>query len=264
MSEPLRSLSSLWLNKMLFLFRQLRRLELRKRSGQYFVYAVGEIVLIVVGILIALQINNWNELRMEDRERQRLVAQLIHDFEVTKQRILAGRKEAAFTLNHGNFLMLTDPLDESIPIEKWEEAAYNSWEKVEFEPLLSTYQSAVDTGKIALLEHSGLLESFAEFNQLHDNYEHFDRLSAEIFYTGANWEAAKEIGSVRLLWGNLKEYPVRENRDLPNLREVYSLPTVIVTVELYWHTIHNMDSNFERMLVVVDRILKDLMQLQDD
>ena len=48
---------------MLFILRQLRRLELRQRSGRYFLYAIGEIVLIVVGILIALQIQTWNENR---------------------------------------------------------------------------------------------------------------------------------------------------------------------------------------------------------
>ena len=48
---------------MLFIFRQLRRLELRQRSGRYFVYAIGEVVLIVIGILIALQIQTWNENR---------------------------------------------------------------------------------------------------------------------------------------------------------------------------------------------------------
>jgi hypothetical protein len=52
---------------MLFLFRQLRRLELHKRSSRYFFYAIGEIVLVVMGILIALQINNWNEGRKRSR-----------------------------------------------------------------------------------------------------------------------------------------------------------------------------------------------------
>ena len=31
------------------------------KTGKYFKYAIGEIILVVVGILIALQINNWNE-----------------------------------------------------------------------------------------------------------------------------------------------------------------------------------------------------------
>lgn len=36
------------------------------RLGKYLIYALGEIVLVVIGILIALQINNWNE----DRKKQ--------------------------------------------------------------------------------------------------------------------------------------------------------------------------------------------------
>ena len=31
------------------------------KTGKYLKYAIGEIILVVVGILIALQINNWNE-----------------------------------------------------------------------------------------------------------------------------------------------------------------------------------------------------------
>ena len=35
--------------------------EASAKAGKYFKYAVGEIILVVIGILIALQINNWNE-----------------------------------------------------------------------------------------------------------------------------------------------------------------------------------------------------------
>jgi len=37
-------------------------------AGRYLKYAIGEIILVVIGILIALQINNWNEQRKVDRE----------------------------------------------------------------------------------------------------------------------------------------------------------------------------------------------------
>ena len=47
----------------------------QKQTAKYLRYAVGEIVLVVVGILIALQINNWNESRRQaTREEQFLVA----------------------------------------------------------------------------------------------------------------------------------------------------------------------------------------------
>ena len=35
----------------------------KNKTGKYFKYAIGEIILVVIGILIALQINNWNEHR---------------------------------------------------------------------------------------------------------------------------------------------------------------------------------------------------------
>ena len=36
---------------------------MENKTGKYFKYAIGEIILVVIGILIALQINNWNEQR---------------------------------------------------------------------------------------------------------------------------------------------------------------------------------------------------------
>ena len=52
------------------MFRFFRRIRLRlisdSRISKYLVYAIGEIILVVVGILIALQINNWNEQRKLD------------------------------------------------------------------------------------------------------------------------------------------------------------------------------------------------------
>jgi hypothetical protein len=33
----------------------------KNKTGKYFKYAIGEIVLVVIGILIALSLNNWNE-----------------------------------------------------------------------------------------------------------------------------------------------------------------------------------------------------------
>ena len=47
---------------MIKFFRKIRQnLLIKNQTGKYFKYAIGEIILVVIGILIALQINNWNE-----------------------------------------------------------------------------------------------------------------------------------------------------------------------------------------------------------
>jgi len=49
----------------------------KKRT--YLNYAIGELILVVVGILIALQINNWNEERIEQRQIKEYARGLIQD-----------------------------------------------------------------------------------------------------------------------------------------------------------------------------------------
>ncbi len=66
---------------MLRFFRQIRqRLLTENRFSKYLLYAVGEILLVVIGILIALQINNWNEERKLRQEEQILLRQLRDDY----------------------------------------------------------------------------------------------------------------------------------------------------------------------------------------
>ncbi len=51
----------------------------QNKTGKYLKYAIGEIVLVVVGILIALSINNWNEQRKESIHEVKILKQLKTD-----------------------------------------------------------------------------------------------------------------------------------------------------------------------------------------
>ena len=54
---------------MIKFFRKIRQNILSEgKTGKYFKYAIGEIVLVVIGIVIALQLNNWNESRKNEDE----------------------------------------------------------------------------------------------------------------------------------------------------------------------------------------------------
>ncbi|TFV95648.1 hypothetical protein E4S40_05350 [Algoriphagus kandeliae] len=70
---------------MIKFFRKIRqKLLAENRFSKYLVYAIGEIVLVVIGILIALQINNWNEYKNNEAVVNIYFNQLLQDFNLDK------------------------------------------------------------------------------------------------------------------------------------------------------------------------------------
>ncbi|GAB2764991.1 DUF6090 family protein [Salinimicrobium soli] len=67
---------------MINLFRKIRQENLIKNKfSKYLIYAIGEIVLVVIGILLALQINSWNQQRVEDEKEIALLTSLKSEFQ---------------------------------------------------------------------------------------------------------------------------------------------------------------------------------------
>lgn len=51
------------------------------KQSRYVLYALGEVLLVIVGILIALQVNNWNEDRIEQLQIRQYARSLVTDLE---------------------------------------------------------------------------------------------------------------------------------------------------------------------------------------
>ena len=73
---------------MISFFRNIRqRLMTENRTSKYLLYALGEILLVVIGILIALQVNNWNEQRKDRVAEQKILIGLLEDLAVNMDRL---------------------------------------------------------------------------------------------------------------------------------------------------------------------------------
>ncbi|MDT0558291.1 DUF6090 family protein [Ichthyenterobacterium sp. W332] len=67
---------------MIKFFRHIRKSMINQnRTKKYLLYAIGEILLVVIGILIALQINIWNENRKDLEQGSILMKELLNEFE---------------------------------------------------------------------------------------------------------------------------------------------------------------------------------------
>ena len=173
---------------MIKIFRGLRqRLLTEGRLGHYLVYAAGEILLVVIGILIALQINNWNDAR-KDRQRELGYLHNIHDDVaaniVAMDRYLATRQEAIAaakrTIEHFDGKPIADLSAfnaDSISIYNWKR----------FYLVDNTYQELVGSGNFALLSNSkikdDLLDIEAMYRQLKGEEDHFRFDSETLLYT---------------------------------------------------------------------------------
>ncbi len=87
-------------------FRKIRKkMADDNRPLKYMRYAVGEIVLVVIGILIALQINNWNEHRQESQRIRLQLTNLQRDLKADKIDLKNTRGFHAFRVRAAYYLL---------------------------------------------------------------------------------------------------------------------------------------------------------------
>jgi hypothetical protein len=94
---------------MIKLFRHIRQnLIMENKTSKYFKYAIGEIVLVVIGILIALQLNTWKEENTEKKLVKQYVSSLIEDLksDTTRIAMVLDYREEKFLKMDSLMLML--------------------------------------------------------------------------------------------------------------------------------------------------------------
>ena len=75
------------------------------KTGKYFKYAIGEIILVVIGILIALQINNWNENRKNKNLESDYYCQLLNDLRLDEVQLETLSQQAKNSIKIGKQLI---------------------------------------------------------------------------------------------------------------------------------------------------------------
>ena len=113
---------------MIKFFRKIRqKLISENKISTYLIYAIGEIILVVIGIFIALQINNWNENRKEKRYLNQVHRQIQKDLQIDTL-VLSTIIDFYIEKNK----RLTDIIERNIPVSYYDtinEANYSNCEK---------------------------------------------------------------------------------------------------------------------------------------
>ncbi|TJY36462.1 DUF6090 family protein [Pontimicrobium aquaticum] len=139
---------------------------MENKTGKYFKYAIGEIVLVVIGILIALQINNWNEQRKNNKSRKQLVQGLISEFEANYNQLEIAIKKDSINLKAGLKLqqLMKSPrevIQDSIIIN-----LLTKLENYTFNPTNGALKSGISSGHIHFIKNNILKEKLFAWDDI--------------------------------------------------------------------------------------------------
>lgn len=235
---------------MIKFFRHIRKqLLAENKFTKYLLYALGEIVLVVIGILIALQINNWNQSKNEQNKIKEYAVSLIQDLErdIAMTAIIKAQNEEiakridslnSYTLNraiedYSNLTMLHFTLNKPHRPYLWNR---------------TTITELKSSGALGLIKNDTLSKMIAEYDAL--TYH----LDEDFINDRTQFEKATELSVtvVNQNYPNIYEFSEKHNpnnidRDAdffesPEYLEAKSVDIGLVTKDL--NKIHEMTNSY--------------------
>ncbi|GAA4268159.1 DUF6090 family protein [Hyunsoonleella aestuarii] len=180
---------------MIKFFRNIRKKLLAEgNTSKYLKYAIGEIILVVIGILIALQINNWNEGRKLLDKRDNLISSLIEDFEYnTKENknILLLYEKQLNTMD--NYFHLISKTNQTVSVDSLRSMARSFFTFDTFFPNMTAYNEAESSGNLSLLDNKLLLQEFTKLQQEIETLKLYNEAGTYTFHNGTSWEFRKSV-----------------------------------------------------------------------
>ena len=161
---------------MIKLFRTIRqKLLSENKFSKYLLYGVGEIILVVIGILIALQVNNWNEKRKLNLESENIYAALGSEFKNNKI-VLKERIDFLVEANKNVEIILScfNKKEASFKSINMDSIFLQSLNYGNYNPANSTIQELISSGKLNLIKDEALKQNLFNWLQiLKDTNEDF-------------------------------------------------------------------------------------------
>ena len=150
---------------MIKFFRKIRyNLMETGKTSKYFKYAIGEIILVVIGILIALQINNWNEKRLQKLTLSNYYQRIHEELDSSRDNLdnLINGIDSLIILNRKTLEILSSNNKDSIPtLQKTLGALGTAWMNIFNYPIAEEF---MNEGYLAKVNNTKIKDEFQAFS----------------------------------------------------------------------------------------------------
>ncbi len=194
---------------MIKIFRNIRKkLADQGKTANYLKYAIGEIILVVIGILIALQINNWNEEKKNSASERQYYCRILEDFELEKQLIAELNEKSNYRINTSKEILLdldAGTKDKHYLINQFLLATRSEV----YQPRNVTFRDLISSGNLKLINDINLKNSLIQYYgelenkqfQLKQNRDETTKTVFELVKSNIDIGAIQEFEYVHRLLG---------------------------------------------------------------
>ena len=152
------------------------------KTGKYFKYAFGEIVLVVIGILIALSINNWNENRIKANKESIVLYNIHNEFTENRTQLDAICKRhktvdrnCAKIINH--FPIQTTP--KTAVLDSLSDYLNGTYGAYTFNPSQSCIIALTSTSSFDIIQNEELRKLLISWKDLIEDYQEEEKKSSD-------------------------------------------------------------------------------------
>lgn len=204
---------------MIKFFRKIRQNFINKNQAKkYFLYAIGEILLVVIGILIALQINNQNELRKQRNLELHFLKNIKTDLNLNIAHLDNYIKTRETAIHSAKTIIghyEGEPIKDLKTFSRHTVNIY-TWQK--FSQINNTFQELINSGNLALISNDSikgiLMNLESKYKSLKDEEAHF-RYDAEVLLYEPSYETMDMNPIVQNYMYYASNGAIGDNRDLP-------------------------------------------------
>ena len=249
---------------MIKFFRHIRQnLLMENKTSKYFKYAIGEIILVVIGILIALQINNWNQELGHKQDEHLIVKNLNLEFKKNKISIEKYIKQYESILSDiRNIMNLIGEPEEVLNKHNLDSLISRSIDYWTYKPSQSVVSDIISSGKLNLITSDSLrLQLFEWSVNLEENVENYktlDEISQSIVLPYLIKHASlKNIDSYGILeWHNKSKlkhsnYEMFQDIEFENVMDAHAWD-----VKNYIMVLENLEKTIDKIIMETNRELQ--------
>ena len=137
------------------------------KTAKYFKYAIGEIILVMIGILLALQVNNWNTARLESSKEQLVLKNLQTDFKANIKAFNEAFKSSSEAYNACNTLLeiikTQDTIRNNEDIENLIDTIINEFTSLDLSD--GSINEIINTGSLTIIKDVKLRNQLSKWSQ---------------------------------------------------------------------------------------------------